>query len=258
MAKNKEPDHMSFTIDVSSKPTKKKVVSKQPKEGRRQQMEDPEAVDAAQDALRRKRAKAKKKRLEEAKENIRKNAEKRSKDLLPALVEEPKQRKLSKFDKTAVTSIIGDDAETIQQLLEQEDTERATDLLNRRLIQTLIDLLPQLETGIRQSNGRYGVHSLNGTIQTIRELVIDLQARQDRGAVGMQIVESIIRPAFLDIATQIVTEYATVLSDMKDLVPEGVYARVRQSQMDSRGRVANVINSKYEEIKSQTVQALQR
>jgi len=167
-------------------------------------------------------------------------------------------KKLSKIDKKEIVSIIGDDAEKLQNLFEDDNVARATQMLNRRLVQMLIDLIPQMETGIRRSKGRYGAHSLNGTIQTIRELVTDLNNAQDRGAIGQSIVENIIRPAFLDIATKIVEEYATVSAEVKDLLSDETYSALRRAQIDSRNRLADMVNSRYTEIRNETISFLQR
>lgn len=169
-----------------------------------------------------------------------------------------KGQKISKIDQKEMLSIIGDDAEEMQQLFEGDNTEQATKMLNRRLIQMLIDLIPQLETGIRKSNGRYGVHSLNGTIQTIRELVIDMQSAQDRGALGHSIVENIIKPVFYEIATIVVEEASMVLSEVKDVLPPEGYAQLRRAQIDSRNRLASSINTKYLTVKDEIIGFLQR
>lgn len=157
-----------------------------------------------------------------------------------------------------IQSIIGEDAENIQQALEAGNVDNALAMLNRRLIQTVVDLIPQLETGIRESKGRYGVHSFNGLIQTCRELVIDLQSSQDRGAIGQAIVERILQPAFLDMATHIVEEQATVLSEMKPDLDADDYAKLRHAQIESRNRVAAFMQAKFSDVKEETISYLQK
>lgn len=272
---------MSFTIDTSQIPrpkaapsAEKTKVLKRKSENRRS-YEDVEAVDASKDKLRRLKNKNKKAARSTTAPHNREQAEvvelkKKTKpkkpgtDLvipasmpMPALAA-PGQKKISKLNKKDLVSIMGDDAEEMQALFEEDNTDQAVRLLNRRLIQTCIDLIPQLETGIRSSNGRYGVHSLNGTIQTIRELVIDLQSMQDRGAIGESIVEKIIRPTILEMATKIVEESATVLSEVKDLIPSEVYSRFRQAQLDSKTRLAGLMDEKYRYMREETVKFLQR
>jgi len=268
MLKKKVRSEMSFTIDPVDHPVrvKKKKVRESLSSPQR---EDQESVDAAKKLMRKKQFKNKKaprapSSVEEAEivEAVVKK-KKKSTSLVPHqhpptdLVVMGRKR-ISKLVKKDMNSIIGDDAEEMQNLFEDGSTDQATQMLNRRLIQMCIDIIPSLETGVRNSNGRYSVHALNNTIQTIRELMIDLQSAQDRGAIGMSIVDQIIRPTVLDIATKIVEEQATVLSEVKDLIPTEVYTRFRQAQIDSRNRLGSMMNQKFEAIKEQTVNFLQR
>lgn len=180
---------------------------------------------------------------------------KKKKPKLPALTAEGKQR-ISKSGK--LHSIMGDDAESLQQLLESGDSDSALSILNKRLIQTSIDLIAEVEAGIRESNGRFGVHSFNGLVQTIRELMIDLQSTQDRGAMGVTLMDTVIRPAMLEIAMAIMTEYATVANEIKLLVDADTYKEVRESQKASQTRAAALIQSQYGQIRDKTIEFLQR
>jgi hypothetical protein len=268
LKKKKHQPVSDLEFEVTAVPIKKKKkVNSSPKErAGAEPFEDLAAVDAAKDKLRRIKNKNKKaprapRNVEEAevvelKKKKIKPKQKDAMDLVP--VDGPQIRRISKLNKKELVSIIGDDAEEMQALFEVGATDQAVQLLNRRLIQTCIDLIPQLETGIRSSNGRYGVHSLNGTIQTIRELMIDLQSMQDRGAIGQSIVAQVLQPIFLELATKVVEEQATVSSEVKDLLPQDVYMKLRQAQIDSRNRLGTFMNSKFEQMRDQTIQFLQR
>lgn len=156
-------------------------------------------------------------------------------------------------------TIFGDDAEQMVELLESgADDDSTVSKLNKRLIQSSINLIAQVEKGIHESNGRYGVHSYVGLVQTIRELVIDLQSTKDRGALGVAITENILRPAFLDMAMQVMTEYAKVAHDAKELVDDEQYVQFRESQLDSRERIATFLQEQYGKIRDETVKFLQR
>ena len=188
----------------------------------------------------------------------RKRVVKKKKKKIGSAIVKADPKRISKLNSKELVSIIGDNADEMQNLFEHGEVDSAVRMLNKKLIQTCIDLLPQLETGIRSSNGRYGVHSLNGTIQTIRELVIDLQNMQDRGAIGQAIIEKIIRPTFLDLATSIVEEASMVLNEIKDEVDTETYSKIKRAQLESRNRIASLMNSKYEQVKAETVSFLQR
>ncbi len=168
-------------------------------------------------------------------------------------------RRISKADADGkLNSILGDDAESLMQLLENGDADSAITRLNKRLIQTVIDLIPEVETNIRESKGRYGVHSFNGLVQTIRELVIDLQSAQDRGAMGEAMVEKLIRPAFLDLATDVVKEYSMVQSDMQSIMPHDQFLEFRRHQLESRDRIAKALQDKYVDLQEKIISFLQR
>jgi hypothetical protein len=240
--KVKPEEVMSFTIEAPSDPKPKKLVKKKKK-----------VSDTPSDRPVPKKKKVVVKSREEA--PVKKVKSRPSMDLVPLSTRGPKR--ISKLDRKGLVSIIADDADKMQELFEEEDTEAAIRLLNRRLIQTCIDLIPQLENSMRESNGRYGAHALNGTIQTIRELMVDLQRMQDRGAIGEAIVERIIRPALLEMATKVVEEAATVLSEVKDLMPHETYSKFRQAQIQSRDRLASVMTERYNFMRDETVKFLQ-
>jgi len=182
---------------------------------------------------------------------------KREKERAPALTEDGK-RKISKIKAAKLNSILGDDAEQLQQMLESGDNDSAISILNKRLIQTSIDLIAEVETGIRESNGRYGVHSYNGLVQSIRELMIDLQAAQDRGAMGVTLVDSVIRPAMLEIGMSLMQEYVAVANEIKLLVDPEIYQKIRDVQRDSQARIGASVQEQYGKIRDQTIQFLQR
>jgi hypothetical protein len=108
---------------------------------------------------------------------------------------------LSKRSVVAMTTddaqnVMGAEAARLVQLLEEGDDDGANDLLQKRLIQSSINLIAQVEKGVIDTNGRYGVHSFNGLVMSIRELINDMQAQKDRGAIGQILVESVLRPAY--------------------------------------------------------------
>lgn len=167
------------------------------------------------------------------------------------------ERQPSKHKK-AMQNVFGDDAQELVALLEEGDSDSAVERLNKRLIQSSINLIAQVEKGIHDTNGRYGVHSYNGLVQTIRELINDLQAAKDRGAIGLTIAENIMRPAFLDIGMAIMTEYTTVANDMKQILSDTDYAAFRKSQISSRDRLAALLQDQYQKMRDDTINYLQR
>jgi hypothetical protein len=154
--------------------------------------------------------------------------------------------------------IFGEDAQHLVALLEENDSDSAFEKLRKRLIQSSINLIAKVEQGVHDTNGRYGVHSYNGLVQTIRELITDLQSAKDRGAIGQTIAENIMRPAFLDIGMSIMTEYANVANDMKQILSKEDYAEFRRVQISSRDRLAAQLQSQYTKMRDDTIDYLQR
>ena len=167
-------------------------------------------------------------------------------------------KRISKLNTKGMRSIIGDSAETIQQLLEVGKNESATTLIQKRLLQSLVDVLPYAEHGVRASKGAKGIYGLNALITSLREVMIDVQSTRDKGALGDALVERIIRPAFLDIGMTLVTESARTDGDIKDLVSPEAYKEVKRVHKESLDRVAETIKRKYEDAKAQAIQFLQQ
>jgi hypothetical protein len=177
------------------------------------------------------------------------------------VIVEPKKKKPADqpTNLANLRTIFGEDADEMVALLEDgTNDDSAISKLNKRLIQSSINLIAQVEKGVHDSNGRYGVHSYNGLVQTIRELVIDLQSTKDRGALGVAITETILRPVFLDMAMQVMTEYARVAHDTKDLVDPEVYQQFKVSQLESRDRLGAFLQDQYAKMRDETIKFLQR
>jgi hypothetical protein len=175
-------------------------------------------------------------------------------DRLPAPV---KAKRISKLNTEGMRSILGDSAEEIQQLLETNNNDSATTLMQKRMLQTVVDLLPYAEHAVRASKGSRGVYQINSLITSLRELMIDMQGTKDKGALGAHMVERVIRPAFLDIGMILVQEEARVDTEVKDLLGFEAYRKIRQARKDSTNRIAQAIQEKYKEATVQAVAFLQ-
>lgn len=204
-----------------------------PDEPKRKKKNSEEVIDVS--------AKKKKKRLEDSH--------------AVALLEEPK---LSKLKGKALRTQFGQGAEKILRLLEQDDTDPAIALIYKRLLQSVVDVLPLAEMGIRNTKGIRGVHGFNMLISSLRELMVDVQAAQDRGMMGDMLVQSVLQPAFSDLAQDTVLEYSTLAADLKMLIPQDEHAKLLEIIKESRSRLANRMTSHYRTMKDGTIGYLQR
>lgn len=152
---------------------------------------------------------------------------------------------------------MGDSAEVIQQLLEANSNESALSLMQKRLLQTLVDVLPYAEHAVRASKGSRGVYQLNSLITSLREVMIDMQSTRDKGALGAEMVERVIRPAFLDIGMYLVQEEARLDGEIKELVGLENYRKIRAARKESVTRIGRNIQDKYGEAKAAAITFLQ-
>lgn len=243
--------------DVETVRVKKNKKAEQP--ARARQTDEPDDADFENDRPRPPKAKRHKRHLAAAAPTAK--AAKRPGTALAVvnpLLPNGKPR-ISRLKHKGMDSILGIDAEALQQMLESGESDSALTQLNRRLIQTSIDLIAEVEVGIRESKGRYGVHSFNGLVQSIRELMIDLQSTQDRGAIGLTLMENIVRPTILEIGMAIMKEYQIMGNDVESLgLPKSNLAEFRTRQVESRTRIGNVLQTKHDEMKASIIQAMQR
>ena len=103
-----------------------------------------------------------------------------------------------------LVTLFGQRADKILSLLEDEQqTDGALTLIQRTLLQTMVDVLPVVERGVRRSRAKRGVYQLNQVVSQIRELMQDMQALKDKGQLGVSVSDRVIRPAYQDLAVQI-------------------------------------------------------
>lgn len=184
---------------------------------------------------------------------------KRSTEL--AVIEPVKSKRISKLKvgKGQLRSIFGDDAEKIHQLLESNDTDSAVTLLYKRMVQTIVDMIPFAEHAIRKSKGARGVYQINSLVSQLRELMVDIQSSQDRGLIGQSIMANIINPGLKTIATEVVQEYGYIKADLKAAdMEDKEYQRLIALTNESRARLAAAMTRSFNDMGQQVVAALQR
>lgn len=166
--------------------------------------------------------------------------------------------KLSKLKGKALRTQFGSGTEKILRLLEQDDTDPAVALIYKRLLQSVVDVMPLAELGIRASKGTRGIHGFNMLISSLRELMVDVQSAQDRGMMGQTLVMSVIQPAFSDLAQEMVQEFSTLAADVKSYLSQEDYDKFLPLLKESRSRIANRMTFHYNIMRDGTVSFLQR
>lgn len=176
---------------------------------------------------------------------------------LALLDENGKKLSLTKT-KVLLKTQFGRNAEQVLRLLETDDIDSAVLVLYKRMLQSVVDILPLAELGIRKTKGVRGIHGYTMVMSQLRELMVDIQAAQDRGMMGEMLVQQVLQPVFTDMAQDTVMEFATIASDAKMLMGADEYKIFREKLLESRGRLANRMNKGYADMKEGTIGYLQR
>jgi hypothetical protein len=198
--------------------------------------------------------KKKKKVVEDAEPEVKKKKKKKKTEV----VEYEKPTKLTKLKGKALRTQFGQGTEKILRLLEQDDTDPAIALIYKRLLQSVVDVLPLAELGIRASKGARGLHGFNMLISSLRELMVDVQQAQDRGLMGQMLVQSVIQPAFTDLAQETVQEFSIIAADAKSLMSSEEFEKFAVMLRESRSRLANRMTHHFRVMKDGSINYLQR
>jgi hypothetical protein len=173
-------------------------------------------------------------------------------------VAEVKLKKAKKSSSPSeVSSIVATNSAQIIQLLEGKENDKAIPLVYRSLLQSLVQMFPMAEAYVHKTEGTKGIYQVNTLVSSIRELLVDIQAAQDRGMLGHQLVETVVKPATSDLAQEMVKEYSIISADAKELMTAEDYAKFKVLLTDSRTRLANAVNRQYTETRTQLIEFLE-
>lgn len=158
---------------------------------------------------------------------------------------------------SALKTRFGSKAEVIIDQIESDDTDGATTLLYKSLLQSLVEIIPIAEGAVRSSGAKRGVYQFNQVVSQTRELLADIQAMRDRGLLGNSIVERHVRPAFMDIAVQIVVSMTGVEQAARTRMSNEDFRSFRAEVTSAaKASLADYIKAQYDEVASSVVQSL--
>jgi hypothetical protein len=167
----------------------------------------------------------------------------------------PDKVTLSKAHLQVLDTRFGKQALTIVDMLDMGQTDGASSLVVKSLLQSVVALLPQAEQNVVASGGAKGIYGYNALITSTRELLGDLQSFKDRANIGQSIVDRSIRPAFQDIAVQIV-QAMTLLSSAKDRMSKSEYAEYRTQSDEIKKSLGDYIMAQYKEVSTTVSKSL--
>lgn len=168
------------------------------------------------------------------------------------------RKKISKLRNVAkLRSIIGDSADTIQTLLEDGDNDSAGALIYKRMLQTLVDVIPYAEANVRKTKGAKGVYQINSLITSIREVLIDVQSMKDKGTLAANMVDRFVRPSYLDIGMSIVSEFSVLEAEARSTMAPEEFKVFKASLARARGNLANTIQADFVKVREECMRYMQ-
>lgn len=125
-------------------------------------------------------------------------------------------------------SILDSSANEIYQLLEVNQTDSATQLLYKRVIQSAYQMLSKIEQSTTETDTKKA-YPFNALASTLRDYLVDLQSSLDRAALAESIIDNIFRPMFRDMASQLVIEMGIIGKEAKLLMDDHTFADYNQN-----------------------------
>jgi hypothetical protein len=167
-----------------------------------------------------------------------------------------KHTKLDKKTKKELKSYFGEHSTAIMDMLETGDQDGGLSILKKKLLQTVIRVLPKAEEVLNESGTSRGTYQFVTLVSQIRELVADIQADKDRAYIAQSILETIIRPAFMEIAQQMMTKHHDFRKTSEDYVKSQHAQAYSASLLSLAKDLAADMNVAYRDVSTKLVEAL--
>jgi hypothetical protein len=158
----------------------------------------------------------------------------------------------------AIADNFGEAAPQIVQMLEMNDNDGAIIVLQKRLLQSSIAMLVHAEKLMVDTQGAKGTYQYATLVSQIRELITDIQAARDRSFIANQIMQSIIQPAFIDMAEMIMNKHSGFRKELLDdsVIPEKFVAQFNSSLRGLAQGMAQQLQLKYRDVEMKLLQSL--
>lgn len=114
---------------------------------------------------------------------------------------------LPKINKKAIKTYFGKHAKGIMHMLEMNDNDGGLTLLQKKLLQTTISLVPYAESIIRNTKSQRGIYQYTALVNQVREIMTDIRSNEDRRHVAQTLLTYVIQPVFIDLAQKTITEH---------------------------------------------------
>jgi hypothetical protein len=159
-------------------------------------------------------------------------------------------------EQRSIVANFGANAQVIIDMLESNDNDGALTLLKKRLLQTVIDVLPDAEKFLRDSGGAKGTYAFVTLISQIRELITDIQSDHDRRHIARNICEEVLRPAFMDIAQNLITQHHGLRKSTEHMLKPDQLQPYSNELRELAKSLAQDMTTKYLEVETKVFNAL--
>jgi hypothetical protein len=171
-------------------------------------------------------------------------------------LEKYKQNKKDNRSWNTAETLFGERGEEIMEMIERDDRDGYISAIYKQLMKMMVDLVPIVEKGVRATKGFRGVRSLNEMISQMREMIADMQAVQDKGLLGQTLVSRHVRPAFLDIAMQMIANNERMLAEILHHVPTDKREDIRTQMKGAERELGKFIQAQYNNIAENLIKGL--
>jgi hypothetical protein len=163
---------------------------------------------------------------------------------------------LSEKGKKAVESQFGKHSDQIIQLLEMNNNDGGITLLKKRLLQMTVNVLPAAEQQLVETGAQKGVYQFATLVSQIRELITDIQADADKKFISQRLAETILRPAFMQLAQDIINDHYEFRKHGEKMVKLEYVREFNTSLRDLAKQLAAKMNDQYKEVSAKMFEAL--
>lgn len=163
---------------------------------------------------------------------------------------------ISDDTQVAIQHRFGKQSETIVEMIEMGNSDGASSLIIKSLVQSLVEILPAAERNVVATGATKGLYALNTLISTTRELVGDLQAIKDRANLGQATVDRCVRPSYMEIGVQIVTAFTLVQDSAKARMSPEDFRDFRSTLESTKKGMAEYIMAQYRDVSEQVIKSL--
>lgn len=165
-------------------------------------------------------------------------------------------KELSIKERTAVKSFFGERSEAIFNMLEAGENDSGLSVLKKSLLQTVIRVLPDAENLITETKGQKGTYQFVTLISQLRELIADMEADRDRAYIAQSLLDTVIRPAMMDITQNLLMKHHEFRKRTEDHIASEHRQKHSADLMALAKDLANDMTITYRDVSTKLIEAL--